>query len=249
MLGATPTLRTAAIGCRLQPTLFTPCTYPSSSSPSLRRNQSTTTCTGTTPSAPRRRVQIPKRNVTFRPTSTVARHASTATSPHSSTATASESSAPGSDLLDWNTFFKLRKTRRWYQLGSSVTTGIGGFVGGAQVLTMSDMDALVSQIPLDPFITLGLITFTCGGVGWLVGPILGTGVFNWRNRKFRNQMDEKEKEFYRRIKRFRVDPSASSMANPVPDYYGEKISSVAGYRQWLKDQRAFNKKRTTYIKY
>jgi import inner membrane translocase subunit TIM23 len=38
------------------------------------------------------------------------------------------------------------------------------------------------------------------------------------------------------------------MANPVPDYYGEKIGSVAGYRQWLKDQRAFNKKRTTYLK-
>lgn len=31
---------------------------------------------------------------------------------------------------------------------------------------------------------------------------------------------------------------------PVPDFYGEKISSVAGYRQWLRDQRAFNKKRT-----
>lgn len=29
-------------------------------------------------------------------------------------------------------------------------------------------------------------------------------------------MDEKEKEFYRRIKTYRVDPSASSMANPVP---------------------------------
>lgn len=33
----------------------------------------------------------------------------------------------------------------------------------------------------------------------------------------------------------------------VPDYYGEKISSVAGYRQWLKDQRAFNKKRTSFL--
>lgn len=59
---------------------------------------------------------------------------------------------------------------------------------------------------------------------------------------------QKEKEFYNRVKKFRVDPSASSMANPVPDYYGEKISSVSDYRQWLKDQRAFNKKRTTYIK-
>jgi import inner membrane translocase subunit TIM23 len=91
-----------------------------------------------------------------------------------------------------------------------------GFVSGAALVSSANMDALVSQLPLDPFISLGLVTFTCAGAGWLVGPILGTGVFNLQNRKFRTQMDEKEKEFYRRVKKFRVDPSASSMANPVP---------------------------------
>jgi hypothetical protein len=45
-----------------------------------------------------------------------------------------------SEKLNWNTFFKLRKTRRWYQLGSSVGSGLGGFVLRAQVLTHSDMD-------------------------------------------------------------------------------------------------------------
>jgi len=34
----------------------------------------------------------------------------------------------------------------------------------------------------------------------------------------------------------------------VPDYYGEKIGSVQGYRSWLKDQRAFNKKREVFVK-
>ncbi|KAK6587351.1 hypothetical protein PZA11_000641 [Diplocarpon coronariae] len=239
MLGATPTLRTAAIGCRSRPTLFTSCPY-TATSPTPERKQSTFS----NPAAPRRRMQLAKRNTAFKISSPVVRYASTAAS---TTTTPPEASAQSTELLDWNTFFKLRKTRRWYQLGSSVSTGIGGFVLGAQALTSADMDALVSQIPLDPFVTLGLITFSCGGVGWLLGPIVGTGLFNWRNRKFREQMDVKEKEFYRRVKRFRVDPSASSMANPVPDYYGEKISSVAGYRQWLKDQRAFTKKRTTYI--
>lgn len=61
-------------------------------------------------------------------------------------------------------------------------------VGGAQGLAMSDMDAIVGQIPLDPFITLGLITFGCGGVGWLLGPIVGTGIFNMMNRKYVGQM-------------------------------------------------------------
>lgn len=60
-------------------------------------------------------------------------------------------------------------------------------------------------------------------------------------------MTAKEAEFFARIKKNRVDPAVSSAGNPVPDFYGEKIQSVSGYRQWLKDQRAFNKKRTTFV--
>lgn len=63
------------------------------------------------------------------------------------------------------------------------------------------------------------------------------------NHFLRLTPSQKEKEFYARIKKFRVDPTVSSMQNPVPDYYGEKIGSVTGYRRWLKDQRAFNLKR------
>jgi len=50
-----------------------------------------------------------------------------------------------------------------------------------------------------------------------------------------------------RIRKYRVDPTTSSMQNPVPDYYGEKITSVLGYRNWLRDQRAFNKKRQSPV--
>ena len=58
---------------------------------------------------------------------------------------------------------------------------------------------------------------------------------------------QKEKDLYARIKKHRVDPSGGSSANPVPDYYGEKIGSVQGYRNWMKDQRAFNKKRQNFL--
>lgn len=86
----------------------------------------------------------------------------------------------------------------------------------------------MSQVPqIDPMIALGLMTFAAGGAGWLAGPVVGTGVFNFRNRKFKTQMAEKEKEFYKRVKRFRVDPSVSSLANPVP---GELLC----YSLWLK---------------
>jgi import inner membrane translocase subunit TIM23 len=74
------------------------------------------------------------------------------------------------------------------QLSGSIFTAAVFMLGGAQGLAMSDMDAIVGQIPLDPFITLGLITFGCGGVGWLLGPIVGTGVFNGMNRKWVAEM-------------------------------------------------------------
>ncbi|KAH6671377.1 mitochondrial import protein Pam17-domain-containing protein [Halenospora varia] len=237
MLYAAPTLRTAAISCRVQPTVLSSTAFSTTAPTPLRAQDSSSTSA--------RRAPISKRHVSFKKPNI--RHASTISTPPSTSATSTTGTQTQSEHLNWNTFFKLRKTRRWYQLGSSIGTGINGFILGAEVLTRSDMDKIVGQIPMDPFITLGMITFACGGVGWLAGPIVGTAAFNWRNRKFRKQMDEKEKEFYKRIKKYRVDPSASSMANPVPDYYGEKISSVSGYRQWLKDQRAFNRKRQTYV--
>ena len=55
---------------------------------------------------------------------------------------------------------------------------------------------------------------------------------------------QKEISFYARIKQYRADPASSSPQNPLPDYYGEKIASVKDYRRWLKDQRAFNLKKS-----
>lgn len=58
---------------------------------------------------------------------------------------------------------------------------------------------------------------------------------------------QKDRDFYERIKRHRVDPSSQSYSNPVPDYYGEKIGSVKEFRNWMKDQRAYNKKRQSFL--
>ncbi|KAF4473239.1 Presequence translocated-associated motor subunit PAM17, mitochondrial, partial [Fusarium agapanthi] len=146
--------------------------------------------------------------------------------------------------LDWNSFFKLRVSRRRYQLLFSITNGL--FAGGAGAVFLSTglAEPIISQIPLDPFMTLGLMTLAFSGLGWLSGPSVGNQVFYLLNRQWKKQMTQKEAQFFERIKQHRVDPTNSSASNPVPDFYGEKISSVSGYRQWLKDQKAFNKKKT-----
>ncbi|KAK3300738.1 mitochondrial import protein Pam17-domain-containing protein [Chaetomium fimeti] len=158
-------------------------------------------------------------------------------------AKAAATAHPEQAVLDWNTFFQLRKARRRWQSGFSVVGALGSGSAGALVLSSGMADSVVSRIPLDPLITLGLMTMSSAALGWLVGPSLGSGVFNMLKSKYKGPMAVKESEFFARIKKHRVDPSASSVRNPVPDFYGEKISSVAGYRQWLRDQRSFNKKK------
>ncbi|KAJ5721408.1 Presequence translocated-associated motor subunit pam17 [Penicillium malachiteum] len=161
----------------------------------------------------------------------------------------STSSTPKDDVkLDWNSFFKLRASRRRYSLASSVMSSLVTTTVGVQVLSSQDLESLGAQVMgLDPFVVLGMATAACGAVGWLVGPIVGNGLWGLVYRRFTPSVAIKEKEFFDRIRRFRVDPSTNSIANPVPDYYGEKIGSVQGYRQWLKDQRAYNRKRRNFI--
>ncbi|RYC58838.1 hypothetical protein CHU98_g7372 [Xylaria longipes] len=175
-----------------------------------------------------------------------ARSASTASASGSSASSSSSSSTPVK--LDWNSFFQLRKTRRRFQLASSIVTMAIGGTGGALLLVNMNMDWLLSKVPMDPIFALGIITLSFAGLGWLSGPSVGSAIFYTLKRGVKRPMAIKESEFFNRIKKNRVDPSNSSLSgNAVPDFYGEKISSVAGYRQWLKDQRAFNKKRTSFV--
>ncbi|KAJ9659186.1 TIM23 complex component [Coniosporium apollinis] len=169
------------------------------------------------------------------------RHASTISDPTSAAAAAPPANEHS---LTWNRFLALRKTRRRISLVSSIIcAGASTFLGIA-VLSTKDIDAMGSQIlGLDPIIVLGMSTIACTVVGWLIGPFFGNAVFNVWYRGLRRDIAWKEREFYARIKKYRVDPSSSSIQNPVPDYYGEKIGSVTDYRRWLKDQRAFNLKR------
>lgn len=79
-------------------------------------------------------------------------------------------------------------------------------------------------------------TLACTGLGWLIGPSVGTAVWSLMHRSKAAQIAQRDHEFYQHIRRMRVDPTRQVVHNPVPDYYGEKIGSIKQYRQWLRDQ-------------
>ncbi|KAH6612420.1 mitochondrial import protein Pam17-domain-containing protein [Boeremia exigua] len=161
-----------------------------------------------------------------------------------SPAAPSASSAPASAALTWNDFFALRRTRRRIGQACSGASAIGVTYYGLTFMINNGYDAVLSEQlgGFDPMMLMGLSTLGMLAAGWLIGPIPGNQVFNLAYRGVLTEFTRKDSAFFNRIKRHRVDPSVSSLANPPPDYYGEKIGSVAGYRRWLKDQRAFNLK-------
>ncbi|GAB7357226.1 hypothetical protein MBLNU459_g8207t1 [Dothideomycetes sp. NU459] len=169
------------------------------------------------------------------------RHSSTTStsSPQASTTSSAETSA-----LTWNEFLKLRRTRRYINLGASAASGLGSIVVAAPIMAEYELENIGAQMTgMDPVFVLGGSLVAVGAVGWLMGPFLGTAVFKIWKSSATVEFARKEKDFYTHIKRYRADPASSSVNNPVPDYYGEKISSVSDYRRWLKDQRAFNRKK------
>jgi mitochondrial import inner membrane translocase subunit TIM23 len=147
--------------------------------------------------------------------------------------------------LDWNTFFRMRTIRRRYALTSSIltaaTTTTGAFYTFSEIPSVTD--TITSLIPADPFISIGIATFGATFLGWLIGPAFGNTIWRLSHRTRLAEFEVKERGFFERIKKHRVNPSGASTNNPVPDFYGEKVQSVKGYRRWLKDQRAFNRKR------
>lgn len=195
------------------------------------------------------------------------------------------SAQPPHGKLDWDTFLKLRKLRRRYNLASSVFTSTLGTVAGVGYLANKEIDPTQMIMGMDPIVLFGLATVSCGALGWLAGPMFGSSAFAVVKRKLMPQINEvrlchfdffpyqfshtlslspgvvvtdwmielvdgllqREREFLQHIKKNRVDPSFQSFSNPVPDYYGEKIGSIQQYKQWLKDQRAYNRKSKNFL--
>lgn len=56
------------------------------------------------------------------------------------------------------------------------------------LLSTGAADPLTSQVPLDPIMTMGLMTIGFVALGWLAGPSLGSAVFYLINRRYKVPM-------------------------------------------------------------
>lgn len=159
----------------------------------------------------------------------------------------SASSAASSSSLTWDQFLKQRIRRRRFNVGASVVTGFIGIIVGWGAVANVQIDPTQTIFGLDPLQALPIGLFLCGGLGSLAGPSLGSFIFRASLGKQFATFNQKNAEFLRHVQKMRPDPSKQTFANPVPDYYGEKIGSLKDYKRWLRDGRAYRRKCENFV--
>lgn len=149
--------------------------------------------------------------------------------------------------MNWVDFFKLRKQSQRINILTSSFTGFAGAFATLTYLGNVEIDVEKPIMGIDPFMVMGGVVLLGGVAGYVVGPFLGTHLFNLLNKNLLVQFRAKDLLFLQRIKKYRVDPSSQSFSNPVPDYYGERIYSLENYKQWLRDCNAFRRKSREFL--
>lgn len=149
--------------------------------------------------------------------------------------------------LTWNDFLALRtKRRRVNVVVSVISTAVAAGLGWG-VLANMVIDPTEMIMGFDPFMVISLAVVLCGAGGYLIGPSIGNVVFLRMIGKQAPTFVRKEADFLAHIRKNRPDPSQQSYANPVTDYYGEKIGSLKDYRRWLRDGRAYRRKTQNFL--
>lgn len=186
-------LRSSALNVRLQPLA------PTSTVPSCQRNQVTPASTRdastraflVSDSTPSPGCVYPKR-ASFILTRDVSTESSTPSTLNPTTAAPTSSTTsppPQTTKLNWNEYLSLRKSRRRYNLFSSISTSACTTAAGVSLVNQN-FEYVVTMAALDPMFAMIIATASSAAVGWLGGPILGSAVFNMLHRKVKTDMDE-----------------------------------------------------------
>lgn len=93
------------------------------------------------------------------------------------------------------------------------------FVGGLQYFG----DHPPNFMGLDPLFMTIAATASCAGLGYLIGPLIGSSLWRLTHRRTMSLIEARDREFHHHVVRNRVDPTRQSATNPVPDFYGMSL--------------------------
>ncbi|KDN50931.1 hypothetical protein RSAG8_00560, partial [Rhizoctonia solani AG-8 WAC10335] len=155
----------------------------------------------------------------------------------------SSTSIPSKEpVLSWPEYLTIRKKKRRWEIATTIPSTFLALSTGLSYFGSIESDPSSLIFGVEPIYIYGLATMGCGGLGYLLGPVVGNSLWRMTHRQILPRIEARDAQFYQHIVKNRVDPSRQTATNPVPDFYGEKIGSLRDYRQWLRDQARFKKK-------
>ncbi|KAJ3193162.1 TIM23 complex component [Irineochytrium annulatum] len=143
-------------------------------------------------------------------------------------------------VLPWTDYFQKRKEKKFAERVGALCGALIGFAGGSYYfLAVVDFDPTEYIFDIiDPSAAYSIGALLVGVAGYTVGVLAGGYVWRVMQRtEILRAIDMRDKEFFRRIQSSRPSEVKLSIDTPMPDYYGEEVTSVPGYRAWLKKQR------------
>ncbi|KAJ1308614.1 hypothetical protein OPQ81_004312 [Rhizoctonia solani] len=155
----------------------------------------------------------------------------------SSTGATSKESA-----LGWPEYLTIRRKKRRWEVATTIPSTFLALGAGLSYFGSIESDPSSLIFGVEPIYIYGLATIGCGGLGYLLGPVVGNSLWRMTHRQILPRIEARDAQFYQHIVKNRVDPSRQTATNPVPDFYGEKIGSLRDYRQWLRDQARYKRK-------
>lgn len=150
--------------------------------------------------------------------------------------------------MQWSDFFKLRKRRRVVSFATSIFTATFASALAFQYFANLVIDFNKTFMGIEmQWIYLGGIVIS-GFLGWVVGPLVGSQIFNILIGSSRAAFHQMDNVFLKHVAKNRPNPVRHNVnTNPLPDYYGEKIGSLHDYRQWLREGHLFEKKASKFL--
>lgn len=147
--------------------------------------------------------------------------------------------------LPFNDYIKIRKRIGIYSLlfggFPSFFTGIVGtaYACAAYIpnLIPDNPEQVEPIMGMDPMMFATATTTVSGFAGFFVGTVLFRKLWRVFFKQHAAMLDARETDFRLRIAQHRRGGHEFSH-----DYYGDKIKSLADYKQWLRDQRVAEKK-------
>ncbi|KAJ3478711.1 hypothetical protein NLI96_g9571 [Meripilus lineatus] len=154
------------------------------------------------------------------------------------------------ESLPWAEYLKIRRNKRRWETAVTIPLTFIGFAGGVMFFGSLEMDPTKPIFNVDPMVVYGVATLGCAGFGYLLGPIIGSTCWRITHRNTMKLIEARDRQFHQHIVKNRVDPTAQSATNPVPDYYDryEVVMKILNttilpcLNQWLRDQAKFRKK-------